>query len=130
MGFEHDIRAAKRRANSEGLRYPAYASLLAGAGVRSYTVNVATRETEYFGSNGERHSEIGGTTRLIALACDSDALHAAIRGSQRGEIEYPEFMDRLAAAGIATYEAKVCDHVVVYEGHGFSYTGAIPQSTI
>lgn len=130
MGFEQDIRAAKRRASSGRFRYPAYASLLANAGVASYTVDVATRKTEYFGSKGERHGEAGGTARVVAAAWDGTALHEAIRASQRGELEYPAFMDRLAAAGIASYEARVRDRVVVYEGHGQTFTEAIPQSNV
>jgi uncharacterized protein YbcV (DUF1398 family) len=127
MDFEHAIRDAKRRANEGKFRYPAYATLLVGAGVSSYTVDVATRQTEYFGKKGEKHTETGGTQRAIAATYDASALDAAIKLSQRGEIEYPEFMDKLAAAGVATYEARVGERVVVYEGHGKQFMEAIPR---
>jgi uncharacterized protein YbcV (DUF1398 family) len=127
MSFANEIVDARKRQSENNLRYPAFVALLWQAGVESYTVNVATLATKFAGRKGESHLEAGGPVRAIAGAYNSGALETAVRASQRGELETAAFMDRLAAAGVATFEARLGDRVIVYEGHGGSYAEAIPR---
>ena len=53
----------------------------------------------------------------------TDALRAMTGSMKKGDRE--AFLDKLAAAGISTYEARLGDRVIVYEGHGQSYAESI-----
>ena len=127
MTFSNAIVDAKKQQSAGNMRYTQFAALLWQAGVESYTVNVATLATKYSGRKGETHSEAGGTPRAVAAAYDSAILDAAVRASRRGEMDDATFLDKLAASGIATFEARIGDKVIVYEGHGKSYSEAITR---
>ncbi|KAF0245980.1 MAG: hypothetical protein FD180_1123 [Planctomycetota bacterium] len=127
MSFSNAIVDAKKRQSDSNLRYPAFVALLWQAGVESYTVNVASFATKYAGRKGESHSESGGAPRTVAGAYNGEVLDAAVRASRRGELDDAAFMDKLAASGIASFEARLGDKVIVYEGHGKSYAEAISR---
>ena len=67
----------------------------------------------------------GGTPRTVAATYSAEILDGAVRASARGELDREAFLDKLAAAGISTYEARLGDRVIVYEGHGQSYAESI-----
>jgi uncharacterized protein YbcV (DUF1398 family) len=52
----------------------------------------------------------------IGEGFDAEAIIAAIRGSQRGQIKYPEFMDRSMQAGCIGYVVWLAGRRVVYFG--------------
>jgi uncharacterized protein YbcV (DUF1398 family) len=127
MSFSNAIVDAKKRQSADNLRYTQFAALLWQAGVESYTVNVATLATKYSGRKGETHTESGGPPRTVAAEYNGEVLDAAVRASRRGEMDDTTFMDKLAASGVATFEARIGDKVIVYEGHGKSYAEAISR---
>ena len=127
MNFADSISDAKRLQTEGKLRFSAYAALLVKAGVESFTVQVSTLATKFSGRKGERYEDRGGVPRSVAAAYDAKAIDAAVRMSQRGELENPAFMDRLAAAGVSSFETRLGDGVIVYEGHGSSYAEAISR---
>ncbi|MEK7470276.1 MAG: DUF1398 family protein [Planctomycetota bacterium] len=127
MNFSNAIVDAKKQQSAGNMRYTQFAALLWQAGVESYTVNVATHATTYAGRKGESHNEAGGTPRTVAAAYDSNILDAAVRASRRGELDDAAFMDKVAASGIATVEARIGDKVIIYAGHGSSYAEAITR---
>lgn len=125
MSFQNAISSARKAQQDGNLRNAAFTALLVQAGVESYTVNVATLATKYSGRKGESHSEAGGTPRTVAATYSAEILDGAVRASARGELDREAFLDKLAAAGISTYEARLGDRVIVYEGHGQSYAESI-----
>ncbi len=86
-------------------------------GVESYRVDYRLRSTSYYLPSGETHTlplKAGAGTPGDAF--DAEALQAAIRGSQRGEVKYPEFLERSMAAGCIGYVVWLAGRYVTYFG--------------
>lgn len=125
MSFQTLVCDATRKQQQDHLRPAAFMALLQGAGVCSFSVDVATLTTTYTGRKGESYAETGGAPRTVAATYSAEILDAAVRARARGELEPDAFLDRVAAAGILTYEVRIADRVIVYEGHGHSYAESL-----
>ena len=65
----------------------------------------------------------------IGEAFDAAALQEAIRGSQRGEVLYPEFVQRSCAAGCVGYVVWIAGRHVTYFGRrGEQHVERFPAS--
>jgi len=94
------------------------------AGVESYFADYRSQCTTYYLPSGEFHRvPLAAPDNTIATAFDQDAIVAAIRGSQRGEVKYPEFLQLSRAAGCVGY-------VVWLAGRHVSYFGRQGQTHI
>ena len=90
---------------------------LTACGVESYRADYRTRSLTYYLPSGATHTvALHSPTRTIGDAFDAGALLAAIRGAQRGEVWYPEFMDRSMAAGCVGYVVWLAGRHVAYSG--------------
>lgn len=90
---------------------------LVSVGVESYRVDYRQRSTTHFLPTGEWHSLAIHTPDLpIADDFDQGAIVAAIRGSQRGEVKYPEFIERSMRAGCVGYVVWLAGRHVSYFG--------------
>ncbi|NPU92278.1 MAG: DUF1398 family protein [Gammaproteobacteria bacterium] len=106
------------RESSEGrLHFGTVVGLLMQAGVESYAVDYRTGKTTYYPPDGETLSlDLEMPDVAIADAFDSDALKAAIRGSQQGVVQYPEFKRLSREAGCVGYTVWIQGRHVTYFG--------------
>jgi uncharacterized protein YbcV (DUF1398 family) len=116
--------------SSEGrLHFGQVLGLLAQAGVESYAVDYRTHLTTYFLPDGQT---LGIETEMpegrIGDAFDAEALQSAIRGSQKGEVKYPEFKRLSSQAGCVGYTVWLAGrHVAYYGRKGESHVERFPS---
>lgn len=90
---------------------------LAQAGTESYYADYRKRLTNYYAEDGATHTvELHAPDLPIPSTFDAAALQAAIRGAQRGEVMYPEFMRLSMAAGCVGYIVWIAGRHVSYFG--------------
>ncbi|NUU02935.1 DUF1398 domain-containing protein [Herbaspirillum robiniae] len=89
---------------------------LAAAGVESYFADYRARRTTYYAGPAQRTLALPAPAVDIPARFDAGALVDAIRGAQRGEVLYPEFMARSMAAGCVGYMVWIGGRHVVYMG--------------
>jgi uncharacterized protein YbcV (DUF1398 family) len=92
-------------------------------GMHSYTVDVASQAKVYRSLDGEL-LQVAGTKGATPVTApfSSEAVTAAIRRSQRGETDYPTFMQEIHAAGVRRYEAIIAGprpRVIYFGAEGF-----------
>ncbi|HTV17126.1 MAG TPA: hypothetical protein VMG12_00605 [Polyangiaceae bacterium] len=102
---------------------------LMGAGVESYFADFRHGTTTYYLASGASHAVPLPTPDLgIAEAFDSAAIIRAIRGSQRGEVKYPEFVQRAITSGCIGYFVFIAGRHVRYLGRrGEDHVEHFPQ---
>lgn len=108
--------------------YPELAQGMVNIGIQSYTVDVVTGITLYRAANGETALKEGnGELTEIAPAFNNNATIQAVKDTQAGKINYPEFMAAIAKAGVRFYEATLMGTKrVTYIGTGGFYEEEIP----
>lgn len=90
---------------------------LVGAGVESYHADYRAQRITYYLPCGETLAvELAGADAPIAEAFDAAAVQAAIRGAQRGEVMYPEFVALSRSAGCVGYVVWLAGRHVSYFG--------------
>lgn len=101
------------------------------AGVERYHVDVCRDETTYYLPSGESHLLPNeGPRGPIAEEFDSGGVAAAVRGAQRGEVAYPDFLRRIMAAGCVGYFAQIAGRRVLYFGRtGDTHIEHFPPAT-
>ena len=104
--------------SSEGrLHFGQVIGMLTQAGVESYAVDYRTHKTTYFLPDGQT---LGIDTDMpdvgIGEVFDAAAVQAAIRGSQKGEVKYPEFKRLSSQAGCVGYTVWIAGRHVTYYG--------------
>lgn len=91
---------------------------LVDAGVASYFVDYRTGVTTYyFEEGGVCTLDFGKKEYLIPAVFDAQSLVAAIRGAQRDEVRYPEFVRLSMTAGCVGYFVWITGRHVSYFGH-------------
>jgi uncharacterized protein YbcV (DUF1398 family) len=86
-------------------------------GVESYRVDFRERTSTYFLPSGSSYRvSIHAPEVAIGDRFDAAAILEAIRGSQRGDVKYPEFMDRAVRAGCVGYVVWIAGRHVTYFG--------------
>lgn len=103
-------------------------SALATAGIESYLADYRAPATTYYTPAGHAHTlPLHAPDIEIADAFDQQALQAAIRGAQRGEVKYPEFLKLSMAAGCVSYIVWIAGRHVSYFGRrGETHTERFP----
>ena len=90
---------------------------LTDAGVESYCADYRARTTTYYLPDGDTHVvPLEQPDAPIAEAFDAAALHDAIRGAQRGEVMYPQFLRLSRASGCIGYTVWLAGRHVTYFG--------------
>lgn len=101
MSFTADaIRECAMRARN----FPELALSFLRMGMHSYTVDVGSGATLYRSQEGEIVQLPGKPGAPVTAAFNAEATLAAIRRNQRGESDYPGFMQDIHAAGVRRYE--------------------------
>ncbi|MET0284334.1 MAG: DUF1398 family protein [Polyangiales bacterium] len=106
------------RASHAGTRqFAQIVAALIEAGVEGYQADYRARSTTYYLPSGEAHSvALPAPAVAIPAQLDAGALQQAIRGSQRGEVRYPEFLTRSMDAGCVGYHVFFVGRHVAYFG--------------
>ena len=98
--------------------FPEIVAGLSASGVGSYFADYRSGQTSYYSrSGGVLARPLPTEGRPIAEAFDAPALQAAIKGSQRGEVRYPDFLGLSMAAGCVGYHVWIDGRHVTYFGH-------------
>jgi len=99
------------------LTFPEVVARLSAAGVERYHADYVRHETTYYTSGGESHSAaVEHPAAPIAEVFSAAGVEAAIRASQRGEIDYREFLRRTFAAGCVGYFVQIAGRRALYFG--------------
>ena len=96
--------------------FPEVVRRLHAVGVERYHVDLTRDETTYYLSCGESHVFATGGPSGAAGPFDAAAVAGAVRAIQRGEIVFPEFLRRIAAAGCVGYFTQIDGRRVQYVG--------------
>lgn len=111
------IETCARRSHAGELPFADAVALLAAAGVESYHVDYRRGESTYHTASGEAHAvALHSPGGAVGGSFDAGAVQAAVRGAQRGEVRYPEFVRRTRAAGCVGYHVWISGRHVVYLG--------------
>lgn len=124
------IREAAAGSHDGRLHFGQVVAMLVDAGVESYAVDYRARRTTYFLAD-EETLEVALEVPSVATAdsLDDEALTAAIRGAQRGEVAYPEFKRLSRQAGCVGYVAWIAGRKVTYFGRrGETHVEHFPQT--
>jgi uncharacterized protein YbcV (DUF1398 family) len=113
-----DVIEGCAKASHEGTRpFGELVRALIEAGVEGYHADYRARRTTYYLPGGEAHTvALPAPAVDIPAQLDREALQHAIRGSQRGEVRYPEFLNRSMVAGCVGYHVFFAGRHVAYLG--------------
>ena len=114
---EQTIRDTIDGSNKGQLHFGQVVSQLLQAGVESYQVDYrAQRITYYLPEGSPLTLDLDVPDVAIAQRFDADAIKAAIKGSQRGEVMYPEFKRLSQLGGCVGYTVWLTGRHVSYFG--------------
>ena len=114
---QHTIRSTFEASNEGRIHFGQVIGQLVEAGVESYHVDYRCGRSTYFLPDGESLDlTFEKPAEGIADTFDGDAVHAAIRGAQRGEVMYPAFKTLTQRAGCAGYTVWIAGRHVTYFG--------------
>jgi len=111
------IEACAKGSHAGTMDFATVVETLSAVEVESYHADYRRGETTYYLPSGETHVvALPGPEVPIADLFHADAVVAAVRGSQRGEVRYPEFLRRTRAAGCVGYFVWIAGRQVQYSG--------------
>lgn len=134
LQLQPQTRAAIEQCASESLAgrrsFPEVVASLAAVGVGSYFADYRRGATTYYaGEDASVTLKLPHDGPPIAQEFDAAALQATIRGAQRGEIRYPEFVRRSRAAGCVGYFVWIAGrHVSYFGARGETHIERFPGS--
>lgn len=123
------IREAAAGSSEGRLHFGRVVEMLVHAGVESYAADYRCRRTTYYLADGDTLT-IPLEMPPVAITQDFDAgaLQAAIRGSQKGEVRYPDFKRLSRQAGCVGYTVWIAGRHVTYFGRrGESHVERFPD---
>jgi Protein of unknown function (DUF1398) len=103
--------------------YPELALRLIDLGILNYTADVVTGSIIYRSANGTFLWHPGHAFRFIFPDFNLEKTCQAVKDTQAGKTNYPEFMEAIAKAGVRLYEATLegPNKRVTYFGNGGLY---------
>ncbi len=112
------------------LKFPEVVGMMIEAGVESYCADYVKREDTFYMPDGQTFVLPMQLPPVpIAGNFSPAALLAAIRGAQRDEVRYPEFLRLSLAAGVVAYRVFVTGRRAVYWGRkGEMHVEEFPRS--
>lgn len=123
------IREAAAGSSEGRLHFGRVVEMLVHAGVEAYAADYRCGRTTYY-LRGDESLTLPLDMPPVAIAQEFDAaaLQAAIRGSQRGEVKYPEFKRLSRQAGCVGYTVWIAGRHVAYFGRkGESHVERFPD---
>lgn len=120
-----------RRSHEGTIDFGSVVVKLTAAGVESYHADYRRGETTYYTAAGASHVITTAPDETpIADAFVAADVQAAVRGAQRGEVRYPEFVRRTRAAGCVGYVVWLAGRQVQYFGRrGEIHVEHMPATT-
>lgn len=118
-----------RRSAEESITFPEVVQKLIAAGVESYYADLRQHRKTYYMPDGAAHTvqDDGLQPHSVAAEFSADAVQAAVKRIQRGEILYREFLRQIMAAGTAAYSVYISGRRAIYTGRkGDSYAEWFP----
>jgi uncharacterized protein YbcV (DUF1398 family) len=111
------MRKALEDSQAGKLTFPEVVAMLTNAGVDSYFADLVRGEETFYTADGETHREqMTLPPAKTAGGFSQPGVVAAIRAAQADQIRYPEFVNRVSAAGTIAYWAFLTGKKVVYFG--------------
>lgn len=113
-----DVMIACTKASDEStMAFPDVVGKLMEAGVKRYYADLVRAEKIYYLPNGDS-ARIPSTPvkAVFAETFSASGVEAAIRKSQKGEIDYKTFCSLVAAAGCVSYVVSLTGQRAVYSG--------------
>lgn len=110
------VREMTQASDQERIPFPQVVASLVEAGVERYHTDLVAGTKTYYLPDGD--FEAMSCHRPSAPASDFDGagIEAAVRASQRAEIGYREFCERIAAAGCVGYFVSLVGRRATYYG--------------
>jgi uncharacterized protein YbcV (DUF1398 family) len=100
------MRKALEDSQAGKLTFPEVVAMLTNAGVDSYFADLVRGEETFYTADGETHREqMTLPPAKTAGGFSQPGVVAAIRAAQADQIRYPEFVNRVTAAGTIAYWA-------------------------
>lgn len=100
------------------ITFPEVVGRLAAAGVERYCADLVKLEKFYYSPEGQ--SEVVAIPLFnppaIAMEWSLNNIRAAIRDSQKGELQYDDFLKRIMTAGCVYYDVFIQGRKVIYTG--------------
>jgi uncharacterized protein YbcV (DUF1398 family) len=111
-------------------KFPEVVRTLLEAGVEAYHVDLFRGENRYYLPSGESHVVSNGLApHSVATNFSAPLVESAVRESQAAKITYPQFMEKIAAAGTVYYITYLGGKKVSYFGrNGEAHTEYFPGS--
>jgi uncharacterized protein YbcV (DUF1398 family) len=110
------VREMTLASDEERILFPQIVANLMEAGVERYHADLVAGTKTYYLPNGEFQEVPSHRPSAPARDFDGDAVEAAVRASQRQEIQYREFCERVAAAGCVGYFVSLVGRRATYYG--------------
>lgn len=119
--MDADVKAVCERcsAGSEdgSLNFPQQLGMLSAVGVEGYYADLRRATKTYYLSSGESIEVAAARVKTpVAAIFDAGAVESAVRLSQANAHTYPEFCEKIAAAGCPAYVVSILGRRVVYLG--------------
>lgn len=124
------VRECASAAHRGTIAFPEVIARLVGIGTERYRTDLCRSEhTYYFPDGAALVAPLGEAPGPIAATFSADGVEAAVRASQRGEIRYSEFLQRIRAAGCVEYVVHLTGRRVCYFGrHGDVHHEPFPSA--
>jgi len=111
------IEECAARSHAGTIDFGSVVQKLAACGVESYHADYRKPALTYYLPDGATHTvPLHAPQAAVADAFDQEAVHQAVRGAQRGEVLYPEFMRLTMGAGCVGYTVWIAGRHVQYLG--------------
>ncbi len=112
------------------IAFPQVVGKLMADGIESYHADLVRAENRFYSTNGESHVEpMDFPHERAADKFCAETVQGCVKMSQRGEIKYREFLQRVLAAGCVYYVVYLTGKKVVYFGRdGATHTEHFPQA--
>jgi uncharacterized protein YbcV (DUF1398 family) len=100
------------------MTFPETVGRMLEIGVERYDADLTRLEKTHYGVDGATHLEAMPLTEVPAVPVEfsAGAVQAAIEAIRERQIEYPEFLRRVMAAGTASYSVYLNGRKAIYFG--------------
>jgi uncharacterized protein YbcV (DUF1398 family) len=112
------LRECLTLAMSNGMTFPETVQKLHASGVERYDADLSRMETRYYAAEGATHADTIPlvTAPQIRRHFSGERVIDAIASIKRKEIDYPEFLRRIMAAGTVSYSVYLDGRKAIYFG--------------
>lgn len=110
------VREITKASDEERITFPAVVERLIAAGVERYHADISAGTKTYYMPDGTSEITRSKISGAIAERFSSEGIEKAVRASQKGEIGYGAFCERIAAAGCVGYFVSLAGRRAVYYG--------------